>query len=149
MKKKNATNAKADARAVIRYNKEKNGIELILPDGRKLNQTELLTLKSLGFCWHKMQKYWYTRYSDEKMEVIRTSFLGREAQFPAVSETKLMKQMAAEKAAAAAKKAETKKTATPKKATAAAAADERLASLEQQMAQMAEALTALTQLLTK
>ena len=140
------TNAKADARAVIRYNKEKGGIELILPDGRKLNQTELLTLKSLGFCWHKMQKYWYTRYSDEKMEVIRTSFLGREAQFPAVSETK---QMAAEKAAAAAKKAETKKTATPKKATAAAAADERLASLEQQMAQMAEALTALTQLLTK
>lgn len=147
--KKNATNAKADARAVIRYNKEKGGIELILPDGRKLNQTELLTLKSLGFCWHKMQKYWYTRYSDEKMEVIRASFLGREAQFPAVSETKLMKQMAAEKAAAAAKKAETKKTATPKKATAAAAADERLANLEQQMAQMAEALTALTQLLTK
>lgn len=87
-----------NAKATIRYNKDRAGIELIIPDGRRLTADELGILKSIGFKWHKKSKYWYTLYSDDKMALIKETFLGKEAQFPAQTETKIIRQMAAERA---------------------------------------------------
>lgn len=139
------------ARAVIRYNKAKAGIELVIPDGRRLTTAELEVLRSLSFCWHKKEKYWYTKYSDEKMEVIKASFLGKEAQFPAVTETKLMRQMAAEKASATrAAKAERKPSSKKAPAkTADSDLEERFAAMEAKMAALVDAVTALAAMQTK
>lgn len=140
-------------RAVIRYNKAKAGIELVIPDGRRLSADELAVLRSLGFCWHKKCKYWYTKYSDEKMGIIKASFLGKEAQFPATTETKLMKQMAAEKKATADKAAKNpvKTTKAPKAVAKADTSDieERFAAMEAKMAALVDAVTALAAMQAK
>ena len=96
------------SRMVIRFNKERAGVELVIPDGRRLTSDELSTIKSLGFIWHKKSKYWYTRYSDEKWELIKASCIGKDAQLPAVKETKLIKQMAVERKAREEEKAKSK-----------------------------------------
>lgn len=130
-----------NARAVIRYNKDKAGIELVLPDGRRLTTEELTTLKSIGFKWHKKSKYWYTVYSDEKLELIKATCLGKEAQFPAVTEQKVIRQMAAERAVREEKKKESK----PKAGKSSKTESSRMDALEQQMAQLAQMMEALVQ----
>ena len=134
-----ATKKNGNARAVIRYNKDRAGIELVLPDGRRLTSEELGILKSVGFKWHKKSKYWYTVYSDEKLELIKSTFLGKEAQFPAVTEQKIIRQMAAERAAREAKKKESK----PKTEKSSKTESSRMDALEQQMAQLAQMMEAL------
>lgn len=130
-----------NARAVIRYNKDKAGIELVIPDGRRLTTEELTTLKSIGFKWHKKSKYWYTVYSDEKLELIKATCLGKEAQFPAVTEQKVIRQMAAERAVREEKKKESK----PKAGKSSKTESSRMDALEQQMAQLAQMMEALVQ----
>lgn len=119
-------------KAIIRFNKDAAGIELVIPSGRKLEQAELQVLRSLGFCWHRKNKYYYTRYTEEKMELIRASFLGKEAQFPAKTAEKVVKEMAAAKAKAEAE--------APKKARAPRAGSQaaRLEVLEGNMAKLTE-----------
>lgn len=147
---KTAAEPTTKARAVIRYNKAKAGIELVIPDGRRLTTAELEVLRSLSFCWHKREKYWYTKYSDEKMEVIKASFLGKEAQFPAVTETKLMRQMAAEKASAT-RAAKERKPQSKKESAKTTDSDleERFAAMEAKMAALVDAVTALAAMQTK
>ena len=133
----NTNKAAAAAKAVIRYNKEKGGIELVIPDGRRLLPEELAILKSVGFKWHKKSKYWYCLYSDERMKLIKETFLGKEAQFPATTETKIIKQVAAERAAREAKKAESKpKDKKPSKS-------DELEELKTAVAQLAEMMAAM------
>lgn len=148
---KTAAEPTTKARVVLRYNKAKAGIELVIPDGRRLTAAELEVLRSLHFCWHKKEKYWYTKFSAEKMEVIKASFLGKEAQFPAVTETKLMQQMAAEKASAN-RAAKAEKKPSSKKVPAKAAdsdLEERFAAMEAKMAALVDAVTALAAMQTK
>lgn len=136
-----ANKKNGNARAVIRYNKDKAGIELVIPDGRRLTTEELTTLKSIGFKWHKKSKYWYTVYSDEKLELIKATCLGKEAQFPAVTEQKVIRQMAAERAVREEKKKESK----PKAGKSSKTESSRMDALEQQMAQLAQMMEALVQ----
>ena len=134
--------AEAKATAIIKFNKEVNGIELIIPDGRHLSSDELEILRSLGFCWHRKKLLWYTRYTDEKYELIKASFLGKESQFPAKTEQKVMKEIAAQYW----EEQKAKKAAAPKRTSAnaqVAALSEKVDKLVDAQAQMMQAMAAL------
>lgn len=128
------------AKATIRFNKDRAGIELIIPDGRRLTADELNILKEIGFKWHKKSHYWYTVYSDDKMKLIKETFLGKEAQFPAQTETKIIRQMAAERAEREAQA----KASKPKKAKKLTKTEE-FDNLEQKVNQLYELISAMAE----
>ena len=137
------SNTSVNSKALIRYNAKQGGIELLFPEGRRLDDTEKKTLKDIGFVWHKRLGYYYTRYSAEKKELITASFVGHEAKFPAKGEKETAAR-AAELAAERAAKAPAKKTTNSEMV---AALQEQLAKLTEmnlaQSAQIAELLKAM------
>ena len=72
------------------------GIELVFDKARKLSDSEVKTIKAMGFRWSRNQQLWYAGYTDEL-------FAKATKRFGAVAET-----ASAPKAKAPAKKAETK-----------------------------------------
>lgn len=135
------TTKKTNTNAVItiKFNQEKGGIELSIPDGRRLTAAERQELKELGFSWHRKNGYYYCRYTEERMAAIKKSFL-KDSKFPAAKEEKKVSESAHELAEqrAAAQAAKPKKE--PKKSAQAA----RLDALEDNMAKLTELLTQLT-----
>lgn len=119
---------------IVRFNKAQAGIEVLIPDGRRLSGEEIEILKSIGFAWHRKNHYYYTKYTEEKMKLIKECFIGKDAQLPSKTETKVIAEMAA----AAAQKAKEKKERPAKKET----ASERMNRLEDMMMKMMEMMAA-------
>lgn len=128
MATKRETKANANEVITIRFNQEKGGIELAIPDGRRLTPSEKDELKTLGFSWHRKNGYYYTRYTEERMKAIKKSFL-KDSKFPAAaSEKKLLaaaSELEAQRAAARASE--------PKRAKA-SAQEKRIEELEASIA---------------
>ena len=125
----------ATSKFIVRFNKAQAGIEVVIPDGRRLSGEEIEILKSMGFAWHRKNHYYYTKYTDEKMKLIKECFIGKDAQLPSKTETKVIAEMAA---AAAAQRAKEKKERPAKKETSV----ERMNRLEDMMVKMMEMMTA-------
>jgi len=97
---------------LVSYNRNAVGIEVRFPKDRRLTQSELNEVKELKLSWHRKNHYYYTRFSEEKLEAIKKSFIGKETTLPKATATKEMVKLAAEKAASApVKKPRTSKTA--------------------------------------
>jgi hypothetical protein len=120
-------NAKANATSaiVVRFNQDKGGIELDIPTGRRLTQSEKTELKELGFSWHRKNGYYYSRYTEDRMAAIKNSFL-KEAKFPAAAQEKKV----ATQAEALEKERAAARAAKPKKETKASAQEKRIEELE-------------------
>lgn len=122
----------------VKFNQEKGGIELSIPDGRRLTSAERAELKELGFSWHRKNGYYYSRYTEERMAAIKKSFL-KDSKFPAAKEEKKVSEAAHELAEqrAAAQAAKPKKEPKPSQSA-------RLDALEDNMAKLTELLMQLT-----
>ena len=129
MATKRETKANANEVITIRFNQEKGGIELAIPDGRRLTPSEKDELKTLGFSWHRKNGYYYTRYTEERMKAIKKSFL-KDSKFPAAASEKKLSaaasELEAQRAAARASK--------PKRETKASAQEKRIEELEASIA---------------
>lgn len=134
------TRAKKENTTVItvKFNQEKGGIELAIPDGRRLSTAERNELRELGFSWHRKNGYYYTRYSEEKMAEIKQSFL-KDSKFPAATSEKKVAAAAQELEA----KREAERAAKPKKETKKSAQAQRLDALEENMASISTMLAQL------
>lgn len=126
---KNETKANATSAIVVRFNQDKGGIELEIPTGRRLTQSEKTELKELGFSWHRKNGYYYSRYTEERMAAIKDSFL-KEAKFPAAAQEKKV----ATQAEALEKERAAARAAKPKKETKASAQEKRIENLEASIA---------------
>ena len=138
--KKSVNTKAATQAAVVRFNKEAGGIEVVFPDGRRLSSEEKGILKSLGFAWHRRNGYYYTHYTDEKYELVKASFLGKDSVLPAKIEQKVMAEIAAEARA----RREAKRAEQPKRNTSAAKVD----ALEAKVDALTDAMTNLVKALT-
>lgn len=79
---------------IFSFNTDHCGIEFRVTDGRRLSNDETAILKSLGFAWHKKNHYYYTKYTDDKYELIKACCLAKDSQFPAKTKDKVMSEMA-------------------------------------------------------
>ena len=133
-------NAKANATSaiVVRFNQDKGGIELDIPTGRRLTQSEKTELKELGFSWHRKNGYYYSRYTEERMTAIKNSFL-KEAKFPAAAQEKKV----ATQAEALEKERAAARAAKPKKETKASAQEKRIEELEANIASLSDLMAKL------
>ena len=133
-------NAKANATSaiVVRFNQDKGGIELDIPTGRRLTQSEKTELKELGFSWHRKNGYYYSRYTEERMAAIKNSFL-KEAKFPAAAQEKKV----ATQAEALEKERAAARAAKPKKETKASAQEKRIEELEASIASLSDLMAKL------
>lgn len=118
-------NANTTAAIVVRFNADKGGIELDIPQGRRLTTSEKAELKELGFSWHRKNGYYYSRYTEERMAAIKNSFL-KDSKFPAATQEKKV----AAQAEALEKERAAARAAKPKKETKASAQEKRIAELE-------------------
>lgn len=131
---------------VISWNKEQGGIELRIAKGRHLTESEkkeLMDRKGLAFNWkgHGDPKYyWYTNFSDEKLELIKNSFIGKEGvELPKLtkSEKSALDAKVAERLAKQAERRATKPS-TGRKSAVANEVAELKAALAQQTETMAQ-----------
>lgn len=128
-KKENATAKAVTSAITVRFNADKGGIELDIPQGRRLTTSEKAELKELGFSWHRKNGYYYSRYSEERMAAIKNSFL-KDSKFPAATQEKKV----AAQAEALEKERAAARAAKPKKETKASAQEKRIENLEASIA---------------
>ena len=65
----NKPEAKAETadKPLVRRNEARNGIEIVFP--KKPDDGTRAKMKEAGFRWHRVKKYWYATYSDERLQV--------------------------------------------------------------------------------
>lgn len=129
-----------NSKAVVRYNRAQGGIELVLT-GIQLDDADKAKIHELGIGkWHKRDHYYYGEFTEEKIEAIRKSDF-----IKSLGATLPPKKADAEVSKTAKVKAEEKAKKKASAPTKRASVDARLTALTEQMASMAQALTALTQ----